>query len=784
MAVDAIAEVQRLEAAIAAFGETNPHAKPLKVALQAAKSRSKVPPVADRIEVPKSLQGEWISDGATDLAKVPPMPSDLQDLEGWLSNRNCELRNALEHGDATSIAKLGTLLSQGAALLASITRRTCGRDVQVVQDVLIDRRCRFETQMFGECVIGVAIQSVESGVRNARYGLRGERVEEASHPGPPRCRDEDEALVNLEFALTMIDSDDDPLGDSSRGPARPRSTIEDKPSRFDSDDETVSRLSHIRPRPCQGSPQPTWPDSVDEMPGPLTGTPRMLVSCAHPDVAFSRHAVVTSNSSAPRKRLRIRMGRASQATAIVGVESSQSSSPEVVVEPAGSQAVGLSLGRFAVLAAEVDDDVSATVVAPSVQAVEVNEPEEVSIADTVISESPDLNVWENLERPFPARERDDDDVERMSTVSGSEEEPMPADGISVVSGEEEPTAPTEPELVVSELRDTSAVIRDAFRRLDDVDVEDIFRKRGFVMKSIPFCLRGLYRVALRVALTESVAADPVRRGRGWKLFLLLPRMLLSRRARGGLVSREKLRKRFEWFNDGRWEELIRESQAIADEANTAMLRRRRRRQPDESERRAARAHSMVQMGDLSRGRAVLEAAELAPGTNETLEALEHLRPLLDNPRDVHSLFLMAEQLAQGLAPEAAVRALRLDRLTALRKPTGGVRGIVVGDILRRLVSRTIAQQLNDVVKNATSPFQYALSTRAGCECIAHALQALCEQDPNATILSVDGIGAFDLVSRGATLHCRGFTMCLRLQSHSCANFMGHRRGICGRTMEG
>ena len=123
----------------------------------------------------------------------------------------------------------------------------------------------------------------------------------------------------------------------------------------------------------------------------------------------------------------------------------------MAVEPAGSQAVGLSLGRFAVLAAEVDDDVSATVVAPSVQAVEVNEPEEVSLADgdtdTVISESHDLNVWENLERPFPARERDDD-LERMSTVSGSEEEPMPADGISVVSGEEEPTAPIEPELVV------------------------------------------------------------------------------------------------------------------------------------------------------------------------------------------------------------------------------------------------------------------------------------------------------------------------------------------------
>ena len=51
----AITEAQRLEAAIAVLGETNPHARPLKDALQAAKSRSKVPPVAHRIEACKTF---------------------------------------------------------------------------------------------------------------------------------------------------------------------------------------------------------------------------------------------------------------------------------------------------------------------------------------------------------------------------------------------------------------------------------------------------------------------------------------------------------------------------------------------------------------------------------------------------------------------------------------------------------------------------------------------------------------------------------------------------------
>ena len=65
----------------------------------------------------------------------------------------------------------------------------------------------------------------ESGVRNSRYGLRGVRVYEASHPGPHgrRTRDiSDEVLDNLERELRLIESDDEPLGSidkwSERGP--------------------------------------------------------------------------------------------------------------------------------------------------------------------------------------------------------------------------------------------------------------------------------------------------------------------------------------------------------------------------------------------------------------------------------------------------------------------------------------------------------------------------------------------------------------------------------------
>ena len=57
---------------------------------------------------------------------------------------------------------------------------------------------------------------------------------------------------------------------------------------------------------------------------------------------------------------------------------------------------------------------------------------------------------------------------------------------------------------------------------------------------------------------------------------------------------------------------------------------------------------------------------------------------------LHSFFLVAEQLAPQV-PDGVVDVVRLRRLTALTKPDGGVRGIVAGDVVRRLVARTMSQ---------------------------------------------------------------------------------------------
>ena len=84
---------------------------------------------------------------------------------------------------------------------------------------------------------------------------------------------------------------------------------------------------------------------------------------------------------------------------------------------------------------------------------------------------------------------------------------------------------------------------------------------------------------------------------------------------------------------------------------------------------------------------------------------EHLKLLL---QDLEALELLAEaatHLAQAHVPADVVAGLAMARLTALRKPDGGVRGIATSDVSRRLVARTLAKEWAQVFDNATRPYQ-------------------------------------------------------------------------------
>ena len=163
--------------------------------------------------------------------------------------------------------------------------------------------------------------------------------------------------------------------------------------------------------------------------------------------------------------------------------------------------------------------------------------------------------------------------------------------------------------------------------------------------------------------------------------------------------------------------------------------------------RAYKAKALIPLGELSVARQALEVAEIASGTNETFDILsnpikrpiklrdlflevvldfepdelfvldynrfvanlrgarkgaaagpsgvtsDHLKILLDDEGSTELLYKVAHTFAMGNVPATIVKVLRVGWLTTLQKPDGGVRGIVPGDVFRRLVSRTMAQQL-------------------------------------------------------------------------------------------
>ena len=303
--------------------------------------------------------------------------------------------------------------------------------------------------------------------------------------------------------------------------------------------------------------------------------------------------------------------------------------------------------------------------------------------------------------------------------------------------------PPDPEVEVVLPR--AVKLRETFRSLDDVNLVDHFSRRPVVMKSVPKFLTGPFRNSLRAALDEATVVR--------------------------CFSASK----------------------VCDEKAATARNRRRGRFVDDLERRANRARQMVHSGELSSARQAQESGEIAFGTNATLQVLtdenkppaiprevvpqdviefvpavefnleddlffkslrsarrgvvcgpsgmthKHLRPLLNSRSDL-----------MNVSPEPTCHSPSSMRfawewLTSVEE-TGWRSQRHCGDVFRRLVAWTIAKQLGEEGESATSLFQCALSTRAGCECVAHVLQGLCELEPTTTITSIDSISAFDFVS--------------------------------------
>ena len=125
---------------------------------------------------------------------------------------------------------------------------------------------------------------------------------------------------------------------------------------------------------------------------------------------------------------------------------------------------------------------------------------------------------------------------------------------------------------------------------------------------------------------------------------------------------------------------------------------------------------------------------------------------LDDAELLGLLSSAAEDFARAAVPVEAMQPFMLASMAHCKKRDGGVRGIAIGTSFRRLVAKTLARQFGRELKEACSPFQFALSTMAGVDCVGHAVRVATEADAEAIVLSIEGIGAHDHVHRSAMLN--------------------------------
>ena len=186
----------------------------------------------------------------------------------------------------------------------------------------------------------------------------------------------------------------------------------------------------------------------------------------------------------------------------------------------------------------------------------------------------------------------------------------------------------------------------------------------------------------------------LRASRGWKLFLLLPRLLLHRSPREGKIPKAQLQRRMEAFSRGEWASLLASERESSARGVQAFARRQRRPVCDDVESRTARAEQLARRSKVQhwhQGHATLvmlqnplrrpptlrdpipqDILEVEPGSPFVLDpellarnirsarrgaaagpsgmTADHLRVILESAPDTSSFSRAAQDLARAQVP--------------------------------------------------------------------------------------------------------------------------------------
>ena len=113
--------------------------------------------------------------------------------------------------------------------------------------------------------------------------------------------------------------------------------------------------------------------------------------------------------------------------------------------------------------------------------------------------------------------------------------------------------------------------------------------------------------------------------------------------------------------------------------------------------------------------------------------------------------IFARKLAIENLDPAPLEPYTSCRLIPLNK-NPGVRPIGVGEVLRRIIGKTIAWSLREEVQEAAGPLQVASGIKGGAEAAIHAMSDIFHAEATDAVILVDASNAFNRLNRMAALH--------------------------------
>ena len=116
----------------------------------------------------------------------------------------------------------------------------------------------------------------------------------------------------------------------------------------------------------------------------------------------------------------------------------------------------------------------------------------------------------------------------------------------------------------------------------------------------------------------------------------------------------------------------------------------------------------------------------------------------------------AKKISTEIVDPNTLEAYLAGRLLALDKAPGDpelqVRPIAVGEVLRRIVGKTIAWSLHSEIQEAAGPLQVSTGLKGGAEAAIHSMKKIFELEGTDAVILVDAANAFNRLNKAVALH--------------------------------